>query len=51
MERELPSLKSKIFSKELNLVSNLKLLRNVISIIITGHIFLCLNQVGMNLFT
>ena len=39
--------KFKVFSKELDQVSHFKLLRDVISIIITGHTFLCLNQAAI----
>ena len=37
-------LKFEVFGGELDKVSHFELLRDVISIIITGHTFLCLNQ-------
>ena len=41
---KLSVLKFEVFSGELDKVSHFKLLRDVISIIITGYTFLCLNQ-------
>ena len=41
---KLSVLKFKVFNREFDEVSHFKLLRDVISIIITGYTFLCLNQ-------
>ena len=40
-------LKLKVLSGEFDKVSNLKLLRDIISVIVIGHTFLCLNKAAI----
>ena len=45
--RKLTILKPKVFSKEFDKVFNPKLLRDMISVIIIGHTFLCLDKAAI----
>ena len=45
--RKLTILKPEVFSREFDKVSDPKLLRDIISVIIIGHTFLCLDKAAI----